>query len=163
VLVAVALAVLVLDQVTKAWAVATLAGEPPVEVIGEWLRLTFVRNPGAAFGVGTGLTIVFSLIAVGVSVAIVRIAPRLGSVGWAVALGGILGGALGNLTDRLFREPAPLRGYVVDWIQVPYWPVFNIADSAIVCSAFLMVFLSFRGIGLDGRRVSDTPRPILEP
>jgi len=87
-----------------------------------------------------------------VVVVIVRTAPRLGSVGWAVALGGLLGGALGNLTDRLFRGPGPLRGYVVDWIQVPHYPVFNLADSAIVCSAVLMVVLSLRGIQLDGTR-----------
>jgi signal peptidase II len=154
VLFAVALGVVVLDQLSKAWVVATLADEPPLELLGRWLRLTYVRNSGAAFSLGAGMTIVFSLIAVGVSVAIIRIAPRLGSTAWAVALGGILGGAVGNLVDRLFRDPGPLRGHVVDWIQVPYWPVFNIADSAIFCSAALMVVLSVRGIGLDGRRVT---------
>jgi signal peptidase II len=154
VLVAVALGVVALDVATKVWVVASLAGEPAVEVVGRWLRLTYVRNPGAAFNLGGGLTVVFSLVAIGVSIAIIRVAPRLGSVGWAVALGGILGGALGNLIDRLFRDPGVFRGYVVDWIQVPNFPVFNVADSAIVCSAALMVVLSLRGIGLDGRRVA---------
>jgi len=150
----VALAVVAVDVVTKVAVVAHLAGEPPIELVGEWLRLTYVRNPGAAFSLGGGLTVVFSLVAIGVSIAIIRVAPRLGSLGWAVALGGILGGAVGNLIDRLFRAPGVFRGYVVDWIQVPNFPVFNIADSAIVCSAALMVVLSLRGIGLDGRRVS---------
>ena len=153
VLVAVALGVVVVDQATKTWAQSSLAGEPPVRLLGEWLQLTYVRNSGAAFSIGGGLTVVFSLIALVVVAAIVRIAPRLGSRAWAVALGGVLGGALGNLTDRLLRDPAPLRGHVVDWIQVPHWPVFNIADSAIFCSAVLMVVLSLRGVGLDGSRV----------
>jgi signal peptidase II len=152
-LVGVAIGVVTLDLVTKVWVVAALSGEPPVEVVGQWLRLTYVRNPGAAFSLGGGLTVVFSLVAIVVSIAIVRVAPRLGSLGWAVALGGILGGAVGNLIDRLFRAPGVFRGYVVDWIQVPHFPVFNVADSAIVCSAALMVVLSLRGIGLDGRRV----------
>lgn len=145
--------VVAVDQATKAWVVATLADRPPVQVLGSWLQLTYLRNSGAAFSLGAGLTVVFSLIAIGVSVAIVRLAPRLGSLWWAVALGGVLGGALANLVDRLLRAPGPLRGHVVDWIQVPHWPVFNLADSAIFCSAILMVVLSFRGIGLDGRPV----------
>jgi signal peptidase II len=145
--------VVAVDVATKLWVVATRAGEPPIEVLGSWLRVTYVRNPGAAFSLGGGLTVVFSVVAIAVSIAIIRVAPRLGSVGWAVALGGILGGALGNLVDRLFRDPGVFRGYVVDWIQVPNFPVFNVADSAIVCSAALMVLLSLRGVGLDGRRV----------
>lgn len=149
----VATGVVVVDQATKAWVVARLADRPPVQLLGDWLQLTYLRNSGAAFSLGAGLTIVFSLIAVVVSVAIVRLAPRLGSVWWAVALGGVLGGAVGNLLDRLFRSPAPLRGHVVDWIQVPHWPVFNVADSAIFCSAVLMVVLSFRHVGLDGNPV----------
>ena len=151
---AVALGVWAADVISKVVVVATRADQPPLDVVGAWVRVVYIRNPGAAFSVGTGLTIVFSLVAVAVIVVIVRTAPRLASVGWAVALGGLLGGALGNLTDRLFRSPAPLRGHVVDWIQVPHWPVFNLADSAIVCSAVLMVVLSLRGIQMDGSRVS---------
>lgn len=131
---------------------SALAGRPPIEVAGRWLRITYTVNPGAAFSVGTGLTVVFTAIAVVVVVVILRVGRRLRSVGWAIALGGVLGGALGNLIDRLFRAPAPMRGSVVDWIQLPNYPVFNLADSAIVCSAVLMMILTWRGVGLDGRR-----------
>ncbi len=152
----VALLVVLVDQATKAIIVSTMPGRPPVEVVGEWLEITYVRNPGAAFGLGTGLTIAFSSIAVVVIVVILRVARRLRSVGWAIALGGILGGALGNLIDRVFRDPGPLRGHVVDWIEFPHWPVFNLADSAIFLSAVLMVVLSLRGVGLDGVRVTSS-------
>jgi signal peptidase II len=151
-LVFVAVLVVLADLASKALVVATLAEQPPVEVLGRWLRITYTRNPGAAFSIGTGVTIVFSVIAVVVVVVILRVGHRLRSVGWAVALGGVLGGAIGNLVDRLFREPAPFRGHVVDWIAFPSFPVFNLADSAIVCSAVLMFVLSLRGIGLDGTR-----------
>lgn len=156
----VALLVVVVDQSTKAVIVATMPGKLPIQVIGEWLQITFVLNPGAAFGLGTGMTVLFSAIAIGVVVVILRVAQRLRSVAWAIALGGILGGAVGNLLDRLFRAPGPLRGHVVDWIEVPHWPVFNIADSAIVLSAVLMVVLSVRGIGLDGVRAGTASGPV---
>jgi signal peptidase II len=149
----VAAGVLLLDQATKWWVQQTMTDRPPIEVLGDWLQITYTLNPGAAFSMGGSFTVILSAIAVGVSIVIVRVASRLGSVAWAVALGGILGGALGNLTDRILREPGPFRGHVVDWISVPNWPVFNVADSAIFCSAVLMVWLSFRGVGLDGTRV----------
>jgi signal peptidase II len=133
-----------------------MPGREPIEILGDWLRITYALNPGAAFSLGGSFTVVLTVIAITVAVVIVRMSSRLGSTWWAVALGGLLGGALGNLTDRLFREPGPFRGYVVDWIAVPNWPVFNVADSAIFCSAVLMVVLSFRGIGLDGSRSSGT-------
>lgn len=145
--------VLLLDQATKWWVQQTMTDRPPIDVLGDWLQITYTLNPGAAFSMGGSFTVILSAIAVGVSIVIVRVASRLGSVAWAVALGGILGGALGNLTDRILREPGPFRGHVVDWISVPNWPVFNVADSAIFCSAVLMVWLSFRGVGLDGTRV----------
>ena len=146
--------VLVLDQATKWWVQQTMLDRPPIEVLGDWLQITYTLNPGAAFSMGGSFTVLLSAVAVGVSIVIVRVASRLGSVAWAVALGGILGGALGNLTDRILREPGPFRGHVIDWISVPNWPVFNVADSAIFCSALLMVWLSFRGVGLDGTRVT---------
>jgi signal peptidase II len=149
----VAAGVLLLDQATKWWVQQTMLDRAPIEVLGDWLQITYTLNPGAAFSMGGSFTVILSAIAVGVSIVIVRVASRLGSVAWAVALGGILGGALGNLSDRIFREPGPFRGHVVDWIAVPNWPVFNVADSAIFCSAVLMVWLSFRGVGLDGGRV----------
>jgi len=149
---AVAFVVLVVDQLTKLWAVARLEGQAPTEVIGGALRLNFVRNPGAAFSLGGGFTIIFSLIAVGVVVVIVRTAGKIESKAWAVALGGLLGGALGNLMDRVFREPGILRGHVVDFIQLPHWPVFNVADMAVVGAAALMAYLTIRGIPLSGAK-----------
>jgi signal peptidase II len=161
VLFGVAVAVLVLDQLSKAIIVAIMPARGAVdtfEVIGGFLRITYTRNPGAAFSMGGGLTVVLSVIAISVVVFIVRMSSRLGSLAWAIALGGLLGGALGNLGDRMFRAPAPFRGYVVDWIQLPHWPIFNVADASIVCSAVLMVVLTLRGVSLDGSRVTGSPR-----
>ena len=146
----VAVLVLALDQFTKWLAVTCLEGRASVEVIGPALKLTFVRNPGAAFSLGGGYTIIFSLLAAAVAVVIVTTARSLSSVAWAIALGGLLGGALGNLLDRIFREPGFLRGHVVDFIQLPYWPIFNVADMAVVCSAGLIVILTIRGVPLRG-------------
>jgi signal peptidase II len=155
VLLAVAVAVLALDIISKVIVVATLSDRLPVHLIGNLLMLTESRNPGAAFSIGgPSETILFTAIAVGVIIFIVRSARRIHSLAWAVALGLLLGGAMGNLTDRIFRSPGPFRGWVVDWIQVPHWPVFNLADSAIVCGGVLMVLLAARGHGLDG-----TPQP----
>jgi signal peptidase II len=127
------------------------SGEGPIVLLGGLVKLTYTENTGAAFSMGTGMTWVFTLIAIGVAVVILRSARRLGSMWWAVALGGMLGGAVGNLIDRLTREPGVGRGYVVDWIQLPHFAVFNLADSAIVCSAILMVALSLFGVEFDGR------------
>lgn len=151
-LAAVAAVALGLDLVTKVIAVTELEGRQSIRLLGGLLTLTVIRNPGAAFGIAGGLTIVLTLIMLAVIVAIIRTARRLRSRGWAVALGLILGGAFGNLVDRLARAPGPLTGHVVDWIQLPYWPVFNLADSAIVCGGVLAVILAFLGVGLDGRR-----------
>lgn len=143
--------VLVVDVVTKVLAVAKLSGRPPVTVIPHVLWLELVRNPGAAFSLGTGTTVIFTAIAIVVSVVIVRTARRLGSVAWAIALGMMLGGALGNLTDRIFRSPGVFRGHVIDFIHLTHWPVFNVADSCVVVAACLMVVLSLRGIDLSGK------------
>ncbi len=150
ILAAVAAAVLGLDLLGKTLAVAYLSGGGQVRLLDGLLVLRLVRNPGAAFGLGTGVTMVFTLVAVAVVVVILRTARRLRSRAWAVALGLLLGGALGNLTDRVFRSPGPLRGHVVDYLELPRWPVFNLADSAIVTAALLMVLLSVRGRQLDG-------------
>lgn len=140
------------DVVSKVIVVATLSQRPPVRLLGGFLTLRVLRNSGAAFSIGTGATLVFTLIAVGVIVFILRTSRRLRSVPYAVALGLLLGGATGNLTDRLLRSPGVLRGDVVDWIQLPHWPVFNLADSAIVCGGVLWVLLAARGFHLDGTR-----------
>src|SRR5581483_10915233 len=126
------------------------SGHRPVRLIPHVLTLTLTRNAGAAFSIGTGATVVFSAVAIGVVVVIARAARTMASRGWAVALGLLLGGALGNLTDRVFRAPGPLRGHVVDWIELPHWPVFNLADSAIVVGGVLAVLLVFAGVELDG-------------
>jgi signal peptidase II len=140
------------DQVTKLWAVATLEGQPDREIVGELLRFSFVRNPGAAFGLGGGATIVFSLVAVVVAVVLFRMSTKLASMWWAVALGLMLGGALGNLIDRIFREPAPLQGHVVDFLRLPNWPVFNVADMSLVAAAIMIVALSLLNVPYDRPR-----------
>jgi signal peptidase II len=152
VLVAVAALVYAADVISKVIVVATLTENVPVRVIGSLLQLDYLRNPGAAFSLGAdGYTVVFTLIAAAVIVAIGRMARTLASRRWAVALGLLLGGALGNLTDRIARSPGPLRGWVVDFIQLPHWPVFNLADSAICCGGALMVLLTVMGLHPDGQ------------
>jgi signal peptidase II len=148
----VALVVLAADAVSKLIVVATLSDRGPVTAIPHVLTLTLTRNAGAAFSVGTGATVVFTAVAAGVVVVILRTAQRLVSREWAVALGLLLGGALGNLCDRIFRTPGAFRGHVIDWLQLPHWPVFNLADASIVAGGVLAVVLSMRGIELDGSR-----------
>ena len=126
-------------------------GEGPINVIGTFVRFTYTENTGAAFSLGTGFTWIFSIIAIVVAVVIIRTSRQLGSIAWAVAFGGLLGGLLGNLLDRITRPPSPGMGSVVDFIAFPNFPVFNVADMAIVGSAALMVFLSIRGIEIKGR------------
>jgi signal peptidase II len=152
VLAAVTLLALVADLVTKTVAVERLSSRDPVPVVDGVLTLRLVRNPGAAFGLAQGATVVFTVVALVVVLVILRAARRLRSRGWAVGFGLVLGGALGNLTDRLFRAPGPLRGHVVDFLELPHWPVFNLADSAIVTGGALIVVLSLRGVQYDGTR-----------
>jgi signal peptidase II len=157
VLLAVAVTVLAADAISKAIVVAELSGHAPVRVLGGLLTLQVMRNSGAAFNIGTSMTVVFTAIALGVIIFILRTARRLRSLPWAVTLGLLLGGATGNLADRLLRSPAPLRGYVVDWIQLPHWPVFNLADSAIVCGGAIAILLSVKGMRIDGTRDGGPP------
>jgi signal peptidase II len=151
-LLAVAGAVYIADAVSKIVVVATLPPPREVRLLGGLLNLVVVRNSGAAFSFGTSMTIVFTVIAVGVIFFILRTSRRLRSLPWAITLGLLLGGATGNLTDRLLRSPGLFRGDVVDWLQLPHWPVFNVADSAIVCGGALAVLLAARGFRLDGTR-----------
>ncbi|TGB14076.1 signal peptidase II [Streptomyces sp. MZ04] len=150
VLFAVAVLAYVLDLVSKMIVVAKLEHHEPIEIIGDWLRFNAIRNPGAAFGMGEAFTVIFTCIAAAVIVVIVRLARKLYSLPWAIALGMLLGGALGNLTDRIFRSPGVFEGAVVDFIAPKGFAVFNLADSAIVCGGFLIVILSFRGLDPDG-------------
>lgn len=150
-LLAVALLAYLIDLGSKLLVVSKLEGRStPINVIGDWMTFQVIRNPGAAFGMGQAMTVLFTAIATGVIVVIWRIARRLYSLPWAIALGLLLGGALGNLTDRLFRAPSVFRGHVVDFISVQHFAVFNLADSAIVCGGILVVLLSFRGSNPDG-------------
>jgi signal peptidase II len=158
VLVTAAAPVYLADQLTKAWVSANLQPDQPRKLIGSVLQLNLTHNAGAAFSIGTGATSVLTAIACAVVVFVVITARRLGSRGWALALGLLLGGSLGNLTDRMFRAPGPGRGHVVDFLQLPHYPIFNIADSAIVGAAVLIAVLAFRGISIEGTRGSgDTP------
>ena len=136
----------IFDLATKSWAISTLSNRGNVKVLGDFLQLTFIRNSGAAFSIATDLTFFITLFAFAVIVAIAYYSPRLTSRWWALVLGLVLGGALGNVTDRIFRAPGFMRGHVIDWIQLPQWPVFNIADSAIVVAAGIAVALSVRNI-----------------
>ena len=156
--------VLAADIVTKVVAVAQLEYREPVAILGGLVYLQIVRNSGAAFSLATGYTWVLTLVAAGVVVVIVRVARRLRSTGWAVALGLVLGGALGNLTDRLFRAPGPLQGHVVDMVSVfgpngRWFPVFNLADSSIVCGGALLVLLALLGRELDGTHTRHKEQP----
>ncbi len=147
----VAVVALAIDQVTKVLAVRFLEGEPSVELIPGMLQLTFLRNAGAALGTGSSMTIVLTVIAIAVTIGVLRVATRLRDRGWAVGLGLLLSGATGNLADRLFREPAPLRGRVVDFID--YGPfVGNVADIALTLAAVIIIWRTFRGVGVDGTR-----------
>lgn len=139
-----------LDLGSKLIVVAKLEHHEPIEIFGDWLRLDAIRNAGAAFGMGEAYTVVFTVIATGVIVVIARLARKLYSLPWAIALGLLLGGALGNLTDRIFRAPGIFEGAVVDFIAPKHFAVFNLADSAIVCGGILIVLLSFKGLDPDG-------------
>jgi signal peptidase II len=151
----IALLVLVVDQASKTAVVRYFADHPPKRILGG-IYLEEARNSGAAFSFATGQTIIFTAIAVTVAITIARYSRRIVSLGWASCLGLVLGGALGNLGDRIFREPSVFRGHVVDWIDLRVWPVFNIADSAIVVGGILGVILSMRGIPFDP---SKQPKP----
>jgi signal peptidase II len=144
--------VLTLDQLTKAWAVEALGDGRSIEVIGELVQLRLFRNPGAAFSFATGATWIFTLVATVASIAIVRASRHLGSRLWALALGLLLGGAVGNLIDRLFRAPGFPSGHVVDFVDLPRLFVFNVADASISAAAVLIALLAWRGVPVEGRR-----------
>jgi len=147
---AVAALVFAADAVSKAIVLGKLSGHPPVKWLGGLITLRLTYNAGAAFGLGTSYTAVIALIAFGVVFFIIRTARRLHSMAWSIALGLLLGGATGNLSDRLFRAPGPFRGRVVDWINLPHFPwTCNIADSSIVCAAVLIAVLAVIGKPID--------------
>nr|WP_221195156.1 signal peptidase II [Hoyosella altamirensis] len=155
----VAVVVLALDLVTKSVAVALLEGREPVRLLGGAVYLVLYRNPGAAFSMATGMTWLLTIVAITVVVVIIRLSRNLRSLPWALGLGFVLGGALGNLVDRMFRAPGPMQGHVVDFVSLlapdgSVWPVFNVADPAIVGGAIFLVALTFLGFDPDGQRHS---------
>lgn len=154
----VAVTAYVTDQVSKAIALDALADGLPRPFIGEFIRLKLIGNPGAALSLGAGNTWIMTAIAVGVLVAIVFVAKGLGSRAWAIALGLLLGAALGNLTDRFVRPPGGGQGHVVDFLDYNRWFIGNVADIWIVGAACLIVLLALLGIGVDGRRDRDVRR-----
>lgn len=151
----VAVTMLVLDQVSKVLAVRHLTGEPDVELIGEVLQLHLTYNPGAAFSLGTRFTVVLAALACTATLVVLWISRRVASRWWAVALGFLLAGIVGNLADRLFRDPSPFRGHVVDFLMLPNWPVFNIADICINVGVAMILVQVLRGIALDGTKVTE--------
>jgi len=156
ILVAAALAVYGLDQLSKYLVVTNLTEGEVVPVLGPVLQWQFVRNPGAAFSLASGMTWIFTILAAGVITFIAWFARRIHSIAWALVFGLLLGGVLGNLTDRLLREPSFGLGHVVDFISTPWMlpAIYNFADIAIVSSMVLFMILTIRGVGLDGTRES---------
>ena len=145
------------DVVTKVVAVEKLSARD-VELLGSWLVLHLTRNPGAAFSAGTELTLLLTGIAIAAVVVVLYLSRRVGTPTWAWALGLLLGGVCVNLTDRIVREPSVFRGHVVDFLMVPHWPVFNIADICINVAAGLILLQALRGIAINGTRVSGRER-----
>ena len=140
------------DLVTKILAVQHLTDRAPVQVVGDVLTLYLARNPGAAFSTGTSYTLVLTCVAVAAAVAVLWTVRRLRSTGWAIGLGFLMAGILGNLTDRVFRSPGFLRGHVVDFLQLPNWPIFNVADVCINIAAGVLILQAVRGMSVNGTR-----------
>jgi signal peptidase II len=153
-LAAVAAFLYALDVAGKVWAVRHLTPGETVDLVGPVFGLHLTRNPGAAFSTGTAYTELLSVLSIVAVGAVLWVSRRLGSRLWAVGLGALLAGVAGNLTDRLLREPGPLRGHVVDYLRIPHWPIFNIADICINVAAAIIIVQALRGIGVDGRRAS---------
>lgn len=158
----VAVIVIVVDQATKQWALSALSDGRHTALLGRALGLVLVRNPGAAFSFATGQTWIFALIASFVVAVIIRVSRNLASRSWAVALGLVLGGAVGNLIDRLLREPGFLRGHVIDFIDYGGYFVGNVADIAIVAAAVGIIILSLGGWEIDGTRAGAPDKPEAE-
>lgn len=151
-LIVIAAVILLFDLVTKILVVHYVEPGNPIEIVGDFVTLRLVRNPGAAFSMATGMTWLLTVVAVAVVIGVIKIGRTLRSPWWALGLGLVLGGALGNLIDRFFRAPGPFQGHVVDFVSVGWWPVFNVADSSIVCGAILLVVLSLFGFEPNGER-----------
>ena len=151
-----------LDVVSKVLAVQHLTDRAPVRVVGDLLTLYLARNPGAAFSTGTSYTLVLTCVAVAAVVAVLWVSRRLQSTGWAIGLGFLLAGVLGNLTDRIFRSPGVFRGHVVDFVQLPNWPIFNVADICINIAAGVIILQALRGVSVNGARAHRRERETAE-
>jgi signal peptidase II len=159
----VALLGLLADFTTKVLVVHYLTPLRGYRLLGGLLTFRMTRNPGAAFSLGESYTFVFATLSLVVLVFVVwKLMPRIGHPAWAVALGLLCAGVSGNLTDRIFRQPGFLHGYVIDFMQLPYWPIFNVADTCICAAAVMIALLSaVKGITIDGlhyRRPPDVGR-----
>jgi signal peptidase II len=149
------------DQVSKRAAVEHLAGRDDVRLVGEFLQLHLTRNAGAAFSLGTGFTVGLSCLAVAATIVVLGVSRKVVDPIWAAGLGALLAGIAGNLTDRMLRDPGPFRGHVIDFLQLPNWPIFNIADISINVGAGLILLQVFRGIRIDGtRHAADEPADV---
>jgi signal peptidase II len=148
----IAFAVVALDRITKIWAANSLPLGISKPVIGELLQFHLAYNPGAAFSIFTNATWIFTAFSSAISIYILYKASQIKSTLWQIGAGGILGGAVGNLIDRFINEPGFPGGHVTDFIQLPNWPVFNIADSSVFCSAIFLMIISLRGINFDGSK-----------
>jgi signal peptidase II len=152
--VGVALGAYGVDQVTKALAAAHLTPGEPRHLLGSLLRLDLTRNPGAAFSTGTSHTVFFTVLAMVALVVTCSFAVRAGTRLWSVALGLLAAGIAGNLTDRILRAPRGFSGHVVDFLELPHWPIFNVADICINLAALLILVLAWRGVRLGGSRTA---------
>ena len=148
------------DLLSKLWAVSHLSDGHDVRVVGDLLVLHLTRNPGAAFSTGTRYTVLFTWLAIAAVLVVIWLSLRVRNIVWAIAFGLLLAGIVGNLTDRLFRAPGVLHGHVVDFLMLPHWPIFNVADMCINVAAALILVQAFRGIRLDGSRM---PRRTHDP
>jgi signal peptidase II len=160
--VGVALGAYAVDQVTKALAAARLTPGEPRHLVGSLLRLDLTRNAGAAFSTGTSHTVFFTVLAMVALVVACFFAVRAGTRLWAVALGLLAAGIAGNLTDRLLRAPRGFSGHVVDFLELPHWPIFNVADICINVAALLILILAWRGVRLGGGKAAEaeeSPEP----
>lgn len=157
----------VCDQLTKIWVTSTMVEGQKTPVIPGILQWYYIRNSGAAFSIGENFTWLFTLIMAAVAVFIVVIARRIGSVWWAIGLGLLLGGALGNLTDRLFRPPSFGMGHVVDFISFPNFAIFNMADMGVVGGVITICILTLVGVPLNGKKLEpvaeSSPTPEIDP
>ncbi|MCW2833487.1 MAG: lspA [Nocardioides sp.] len=150
-----------LDIGTKQWALSALV-DRDIEVIGDFFVLHLTHNPGAAFSTGTEFTLALSCLAVLAVGVVLVLSLRLASPLWSVALGLLIGGVGGNLTDRVIRDPGVMRGHVIDWLMLPNWPVFNVADMCIMSAAGIIILQSIRGVTLRGERVADDETAVVE-